>query len=382
MPCDPRRAFRVSLFFLVMLSVAAAPGPLVAQTSDGSSPSRSARDQLYEQLARDAAAIEQASVLKQAVRLVKPTVVHLEAKKIGLPVSNYGARKSREEAGSGVIVELGGKYFVLTNRHVISDAPLKNIRVSLADGRRLQPTAKWDDDGTDVAVMAVTADDLTAARLGDSDKVEIGDFVLAVGSPFGLSHSVTYGIVSAEGRRDLKLGHAGVKYQDFFQTDAAINPGNSGGPLLNLRGEVIGVNTAIASNSGGSEGIGFAIPINMFMVVARQLIENGRVVRSFLGVHLDSQFDTPKAAGLGLRRPQGARVTAITPNSPAESARLQVDDVILEIDGVPIENDSHLVNFVSLTPQDREITLVVWRDRARRVFKIKVGNRADFEPGR
>ena len=128
-----------------------------------------------------------------------------------------------------------------------------------------------------------------AAPLGNSDALEIGDFVLAVGSPFGLSHSVTYGIISAKGRRDLKLGEQGttILFQDFLQTDAAINPGNSGGPLVNLRGEVIGINTAIASNSGGNEGIGFAIPINMFMVVARQLIEQGVVTRAFMGVNLD-----------------------------------------------------------------------------------------------
>ena len=132
---------------------------------------------------------------------------------------------------------------------------------------------------------------MVPAKLGDSGLVEIGDFVLAVGSPFGLSHSVTYGIISAKGRRDLQLGVEGVRYQDFFQTDAAINPGNSGGPLLNLRGEVIGINTAIASSSGGSEGIGFTIPINIAMFVAKQLIDQGVVVRAMLGVTCDSLYD-------------------------------------------------------------------------------------------
>jgi serine protease Do len=215
--------------------------------------------------------------------------------------------------------------------------------------------------------------------LGDSSRVEIGDFVLAVGSPFGLSHSVTYGIISAKGRRDLKLGHEGVQFQNFFQTDAAINPGNSGGPLLNLRGEVIAINTAIASSSGGSEGIGFAIPINMFMVVARQLVENGKVARSFLGVHLDSSFDSDKAAGLGLPRPGGTRVTGITPNSPAQAARLQVDDVILEVNGVLIEDDSHLVNLVSLLPLGEPVTLRVWRERREMTVEVNTTNRAKFE---
>ena len=155
---------------------------------------------------------------------------------------------------------------------------------------------------TDVAVLAVSAPDLTAAPLGDSDRMEIGDFVLAVGSPFGLSHSVTFGIISAKGRRDLHLGEVDtVQFQDFLQTDAAINPGNSGGPLVNLRGEVIGINTAIASNSGGNEGIGFAIPVNMFMTVARQLIETGKVTRAFLGVNM---------LEVGVRSGDGRRVGA------------------------------------------------------------------------
>ena len=138
--------------------------------------------------------------------------------------------------------------------------------------------------------MAVEAADLIPASLGDSDRMEIGDFVLAVGSPFGLSHSVTFGIISARGRHDLELGDATIRFQDFLQTDAAINPGNSGGPLCNLRGQVIGINTAIASNSGGNEGIGFSIPVNLFMGVARQLIDNGKVTRAFLGVTLDAKF--------------------------------------------------------------------------------------------
>ncbi len=164
--------------------------------------------------------------------------------------------------------------------------------------------------------------------------------MLAVGSPFGLSHSVTFGIISAKGRRDLHLGDAELRFQDFLQTDAAINPGNSGGPLCNLRGEIIGINTAIASNSGGNEGIGFSIPINMFMAVARQLIETGKVARAFLGVSLDAKFGPAMAAEIGLPGPMGAGVTAVTPGSPAEAARLQPGDVILEIDGTRVEDDT------------------------------------------
>ena len=216
--------------------------------------------------------------------------------------------------------------------------------------------------------------------MGDSDKLEIGDFVLAVGSPFGLSHSVTYGIISAKGRRDLKLGDGSVKYQNFLQTDAAINPGNSGGPLLNLRGEVIGINTAIASSSGGSEGIGFSIPINMVMNIATQLIERGNVVRAYLGVRLDSRFDAARAAALGLPRPAGALVSTVTPNSPAATSDVREGDVILKVNDVHVEDDAHLVNLVSLSGVGESINLVVYRGGKTLAVKVQVGKRDDFEP--
>ena len=158
--------------------------------------------------------------------------------------------------------------YVLTNRHVVKYANPKDIKIRLSDGRLIHPKKIWEDRKTDVAVMKVQAPQLVPARLGKSDKVEIGDFVLAIGSPFGLRQSVTYGIVSAKGRHDLDLGEGDVEYQNFIQTDAAINPGNSGGPLVNLRGEVVGMNTAIASSSGGNEGIGFSIPIRNVLHIA------------------------------------------------------------------------------------------------------------------
>jgi serine protease Do len=204
--------------------------------------------------------------------------------------------------------------------------------------------------------------------------------VLAVGSPFGLSHSVTYGIISAKGRRDLELGDDGVRFQDFMQTDAAINPGNSGGPLMNLRGEVVGINTAIASSSGGNEGIGFTIPINMAMHIAKQLVERGTVTRAFLGVHLDSKFNAEAAARIGLSRVQGARITGITPNSPASSSNLEVGDVVLQFDGVRIDDDNHLVNLVSLTPVDKDVPVIVFRAGKPKAVTVRVGDRTTYEP--
>jgi serine protease Do len=198
---------------------------------------------------------------------------------------------------------------------------------------------------------------------------------LAVGSPFGLSHSVSLGIISAKGRRDLKLGGDTLKYQDFIQTDAAINPGNSGGPLLNFRGEVIAMNTAIASASGINEGIGFGIPINMVLFVARQLIDHGSVRRARLGVSLDREFSAEMARDLGLPRLQGTRLTQIEPGSPAETAGLQVGDVVLELDGVLVESDVHLVNLVSTTPVGQSVTLTILRKGRRIQLNCKLVER-------
>jgi serine protease Do len=347
-------------FGFAVLSVA---GLARAQSPDPTLPLHrpEVREQLYSQLYRDVAELEKhGNVLKTVVKLVGPTVVHIEAQR-SESGRVYGSKRTIEEAGSGVVIELDKKMFVLTNRHVIKDAALRDIDIGLADGRTIHPDKVWADKDTDVAVMSTSAANLVAARLGDSDKIEIGDFAVAVGSPFGLSHSVTYGIISAKGRRDLELGDGTVRFQDFLQTDAAINPGNSGGPLISLRGEVIGINTAIASQSGGNEGIGFSIPINMAMVVAKQLIENGSVVRAFLGVTLDSKFTSETAEKLGLGRRVGAHVIRITPGSPAEKSAFQVDDVILNFNGTPIDNDSHLVNIISLTKVGSEVPVALYR---------------------
>ena len=361
--------------------------PCAAQTVAASASTESAvatpapsRDSLYAEMAREVALLEgQGNLLKKVVRVIQPTVVHIEAQKSGREDARPG-RRSVEEAGAGVIIERNSKLYVLTNRHVVKDSSLAQVKIKLADNRLIHPTKVWTDRGSDVAIMEISATGLVPARLGDSDRLEIGDFVLAVGSPFGLSHSVSYGIISAKGRRDLKLGDEGVLNQDFLQTDAAINPGNSGGPLLNLRGEVVGINTAIASSSGGNEGIGFTIPINMVKRIAQQLIERGQVTRGYLGVRLDAQFDASRAAQLGLSRLSGALVTAVTPNSPASRANLQAGDVIVKINETRVEDDTHLINTVSLMPVGDEIQLSVYRGGRPVAITVKVGDRDAFEP--
>jgi serine protease Do len=317
------------------------------------------RDAEFAALGRDVDALDrELGLVRRVVKLVTPTVVHIEAK----PLPRYHGLLNIEEAGSGIVVQFGPDFYILTNRHVIRHSSPELIDIHLADGRLEHPARIWSDSETDVAVMAIGAQGLVPARLGDSDSLEIGEYVLAVGSPFGLSQSVTRGIISAKGRYNLDLGDGDLKWQNFIQTDAAINPGNSGGPLVNLRGEVVGLNTAIASASGGNEGIGFSIPINIVSRIAHSLVEKNEVARGYLGVKLDVRFNQQQAETLGLPRLVGTRVTGIEPNSPAERASLRINDVILEFDGVRVERDTHLISLVKLTEVGRHVDLVIFRD--------------------
>lgn len=346
--------------------------------AENSADSAENRDKLYADLKRLADENEShIGLIKKVVRVVKPTVAHIEAQH-----EHDAANPNRrpvEEAGSGVIIQWNNRFYIVTNRHVIKHSKLENVKIKLADGRQMVPTQAWADQETDIALLAVNGNGLLPARLGDSSHLEIGEQVLAVGSPFGLSHSVSYGIISAKGRRDLQLGDDGVRFQDFLQTDAAINPGNSGGPLLNLSGEVIGINTAIASNSGAHEGIGFSIPINMVMVVVKQLLEHGAVVRAYLGVKLDASFSEADAQKSGLPRPVGARITSITPKSPAEKANFQVSDVIVQFDGVKVEDDNHLINLVSLTPVGKAVDVQLIRAGQTMGLRVEVADRSEIE---
>ncbi len=353
--------------------------PAAIQRPGASDPEQ--RAALRRELERHAEIIEaQSAVLKIIVKLVGPAVVRVEAEISSEAGSQNERARHIEESGSGAVIEFQEKHYVLTNWHVIHDAEPDAVRIVLADGRVLRPLKVLQDPESDVAVVAIAAPDLVAVPLGDSDRIETGDFVLALGSPFGLSRSVTFGIISARGRRDLRLPIGTIRFQDFLQTDAAINPGNSGGPLVNMHGELIGINNAIASKSGLNEGVGFSIPINMYMTVARQLLTTGKVARAFLGVNLDSKFGPAKAAELGLPRPIGARVASVTPNSPAEAAQLQPGDVILEFNHTLVEDDAHLVNLVCLTEIGKTVPVLIFRDRKAMTVMVEVGDRSKFGP--
>ena len=322
------------------------------------------RERLYNELAEEFAAFNRlGNLVRRVSTLVKPSVIHIEAHKTE---ERGGTRESYDEAGSGVVLQFSNdEYWVLTNRHVVEGAKPSEILLRSSSGTEFYPEKVLSDASTDVAVMKITQPVIPAARLGDSSGVGIGDFVIAIGSPFGLSHSVTFGILSAKGRRDLSLGAQKIDLQDFFQTDAAINPGNSGGPLLNLLGEVIGLNTAIASSSGGSEGIGFAIPINMAMRVAEQLIQNGRLRRGYLGVTLDPNFSVADLATAGYGSMSGALVKEVRAGSPAAKARLRSGDIIILFNGDKVENDDHLVTQVGLTEVGDTIPMIILREGKR-----------------
>ena len=242
----------------------------------------------------------------------------------------------------------------------------------------MRPEKVWADSESDIAVLKIDAPQLTAAKWGDSRKVDIGHMVLAMGSPFGLSRSVTFGIISARGRRQLKLGKSEVINQDFLQTDAAINPGNSGGPLIDLQGRVIGINTAIASSSGGNEGIGFSIPSQLAQRVMDQLLEFGVVPRAWIGVKLDENFDAKASAKLKLDRLYGAHISEVFPNSPASRSGLQFDDIVLNFDGIDVQDHDHLINLVSLSQIGKQIRMIVWRGQKRVTLTIVLADRTEL----
>jgi S1-C subfamily serine protease len=316
---------------------------------------------------------------ESVARRLSAAVVSIEAVKPSGTKSD-GKPRTVEDSGSGVIVasEDGRGAVVITNNHVITGAAPGQISVNLSDGRLLRPTQVLSDPETDVAILRVTETGLPLAPFGDSDRVRVGQWVLAIGSPFGLSQSVTHGIISARERGSVSLGNT-IRIKDFLQTDTAINPGSSGGPLVNLDGEIIGINTAIASQSGANSGVAFAIPINLVRRVGRQLQERGAVARGYLGLQLAQSFEPTDAVKLGLDRAKGARVDAVYPGTPAEQAGLHVNDVVLQVDSVAVRNDNHLINLVSMLPAGTRVRLQVWRDRRVQTLDAVIGDWAQAQ---
>lgn len=272
--------------------------------------------------------------------------------------------------GSGFVISEDG--YIVTNHHVVGDAD--RVRVYLEDGREFTAKIVGSDPQTEIALIKVDATGLPTLQLGDSERLRVGEWVLAIGSPFGLQHSVTSGIVSACGRGNVGI----VDYADFIQTDAAINPGNSGGPLLNMNGEVVGMNTAIVSRAGGNDGVGFAIPVNMVKYIVEQLREDGKVTRGFLGILI--QDLTPELAkSFGISEGHGIVVADVTKDSPAERAGLKRGDVIVAYDGRPVGEGGAFRSHVSTTPAGKKIELSIIRDGKKIDKTIEVGSKPSEE---
>ena len=266
--------------------------------------------------------------------------------------------------GTGVIVDKEGH--ILTNNHVVAGAD--EVTVRLPNEKSYKAKIIGTDPKTDLAVIQIKGLDLTPANLGDSDHLKIGEWVVAAGNPFGLSNSITAGIVSAKGRSFM----GGGQFEDFIQTDAAINPGNSGGPLVNLRGEVVGINTAIFSRSGGYMGIGFAIPINMAKSVMSSLIKTGKVVRGWLGIGIQPITDDA-AQSFGFSGTDGALVGHVEPNGPADKAGLKQGDIIFSLDGQKVRNVNDLRNIVAATKPGASMSVKLFRDGQELTVSAKIG---------
>jgi serine protease Do/serine protease DegQ len=273
-------------------------------------------------------------------------------------------RRQTQSLGSGVIVDAGRGY-ILTNHHVIERAD--EITVTLRDGRHFSARLIGDDPESDIAVVQIQGQQLDALPLADSDRLQVGDFVVAIGNPFGLGQTVTSGIVSALGRSGLGI----EGYEDFIQTDASINPGNSGGALVNLRGELVGINTAILAPGGGNVGIGFAIPINMAKQIMQQLIEYGEISRGRLGITAQD-LTRELAEALDIDTTQAAVIAQVEPGSPAERADLAVGDIIVSIDGRPVSSSGDVRNQVGLLRVGSTVELGVLRSGQQRTVKVVI----------
>jgi len=356
------RAIMVSVFFVALLSATA----LVAGT---------------------AGAVDLSTAVRQVAKHTIPAVVHIEViqrQEIVNPflpfdnspffrfffdVPGMPRKFQRELKGLGTGMLMDSKGYILTNNHVVGGAT--EISVLLDNGNRYDAKLVGADPKTDLAVIKISAKEpLPHVTFGDSDKIEVGDWVIAIGHPRGLDQTVTQGIISAKHRRGITDPSS---YQDFLQTDAAINPGNSGGPLLNLKGEVIGVNAAIVSQSGGFEGIGFAIPSNMALHVAKSLIANGKVARGWLGV--STQDLTPELAkSFGLKSPRGALIADVVKGSPAKRAGFRRGDVIIAYGDKRILDGNSLRNEVATSPIGEKVDIKILRNGTERKIPVRIGN--------
>ncbi|MCJ7596333.1 MAG: trypsin-like peptidase domain-containing protein [Desulfobacterales bacterium] len=399
-----KKSFILTAFAMAVLSVGGAllimgceksrqeGGPeKAAKSQEGSAPTMAAQP-LRPAGETAESSLNLATAIMQVAKSNIPAVVHIEVAErqeapnpylpfgqdpslrrfFGLP-KNMPKKFEREVVGVGTGMIIDGEGHILTNNHVVGGA--SKIQVTLSSGEQYPAKVVGTDSKTDLGVIQISAKGAPPfVTFGDSDRVEVGQWVVAIGQPRNLAQSVTQGIISAKHRTGIADPSS---YQDFLQTDTAINPGNSGGPLLNLWGEVIGVNSAILSQSGGFEGIGFAIPSNMAVRVADQLIKHGKVERGWLGVSIQDM--TPELAkSFGLETPKGALIGDVTKDGPAEKSGLKRGDVILAYGDKEIPDPTTLRNTVADSPVGQEVKVTVWRDRKKQELRVRVGNLEDL----
>lgn len=329
-------------------------------------------------VATTAAVEDLQSAFKTAIAAAEPAVVSVYSTKsvtMRHPLApllgrNLGQPHKQQGLGSGFVVDREG--YILTNNHVVEGAD--EVKVKLSDDRELTAEIVGTDPPTDLALLKVESDDLSPIELGDSDAIDVGDWVLAIGNPFGLPRTVSAGIVSAKGRANVGI----VDYENFIQSDAAVNPGNSGGPLVDLRGRVVGINTAIASRGGGNDGIAFAIPVNMAKSVVEQLRGDGKVVRGHLGV-LISELSPELARSFEYQGDGGLLVQHVSEDSAAALAGVKDGDIILELDGKAVDSVAAFRNQVARQRPGERVTLRVWRDGSAQSLEVKLGERPGDE---
>ncbi len=364
------RRKRQMTYFLTLFFLAASISPAFAATDEG-----------VEVLTKTSRAFS--TVVKE----VTPAVVHVQVEKevgardytneffdnpfferfFGPEFRRQAPPQQRKQQGQGSGFIISGDGYILTNNHVVADAD--TITVTLSDNTKLEAELIGSDPQSDVALIKIdNGKDLPVVPLGDSDALEVGEWVIAIGNPFGLNQTVTVGVVSAKGRSRVGIN----EYEDFIQTDAAINPGNSGGPLLNIRGKVVGINSALFSRTGGYMGIGFAIPINMVKAIYEQLREEGKVTRGWLGVAIQD-VDESLAQSFGLKQAEGVLVSEVQPDSPAAAAGLRQGDVITELNGVKTTNVIELRNAVALLVPGVKAKLTVIRDGSKKEVEVVIG---------
>jgi len=361
------------LFAAALLALAAAPFAALPDSVDGKPvPS------LAPLVKRVAPAVVNIRV-SQTVESRSPYGDEMFRRFFGFPDMPGGSREVAS-AGSGVIVDAANGY-ILTNHHVVAGAD--KIQISLLNDETLDAEVVGSDAATDIAVIKVEPDHLVELPIGDSDRIEVGDFVIAIGNPFGLGHTVTSGIISALGR----TGISRDGYEDFIQTDASINPGNSGGALVNMNGELVGINSAIISRTGGNVGIGFAVPSEIARSIMRQILDFGEVRRGLLGVSIQT-IDAESAKALGAEVDSGALVSAIEPDSAAETAGLLVDDIIVRVNEKRINNSRELANAIGLKGSGENVDIEFVRGGKTRTVTATLGRRqvsrsegSDLHPG-